>query len=97
MSQYEELISAVEEIAVQAEKDACNLARYAESIGRFNTVFNSLADGSNDSSVKNVYCLFILAQKDLYKAVKALIEASKAGKNWCGETSPKLILKKVRH
>ncbi len=51
MSQYEELISAGTKIAVQAEKDACNLARYATG-GRFNTVFNSLADGSNDSSVK---------------------------------------------
>lgn len=97
MSRYEELKAVIGDIATQAEKDACNLALYAESVGTFNAVFSSLADGSNDSSAKSVYCLFITAQKDLYKAVKALIEASKTGKDWCGEASPKLILKKVRH
>lgn len=95
MSQYEEVIQIVEAIANMSETSSYELLRYAERLSQFSGHFSAIVNGTNDSSAKMVYSSFISAQKELYKAAKVLLEAAKSGYDWCGDTSPKLVLKKV--
>lgn len=97
MSQYEEIIQIVEEIASMSETSSFELIRYAENLGRFVSSFSTLVNGTNDLAAKQVNNYFITAQKELYKAAKSTLEAAKIGYDWCGDTSPKLVLKKVRY
>ena len=96
MSQYEEVVQVVEGIAGDAETKSYALIQYAESLGRFIASFSSVVSGTNVSSAKDVYTAFLSAQKELYKAAKASIEAARAGYEWCGDTQKTLVLKKVR-
>lgn len=96
MSQYEELVQVIRSISNNSETKSYELIQYAESIGRFIASFSSVVNGTNDSSAKDVYTAFLSAQKELYKAAKASIEAARAGYDWCGDTQKTLVLKKVR-
>lgn len=96
MSQYEEIIQIVSEIASMSETASFELINYAEGLSRFVSNFSALVNGSNDPSTKMVCSYFVSAQKELYKAAKATLEAAKIGHDWCGEASPTLVLKKVR-
>lgn len=96
MSQYEEIIQIVSKIASMSETTSFELINYAEGLSRFVSNFSALVNGSNDPSTKMVCSYFVSAQKELYKAAKATLEAAKIGHDWCGETSPTLVLKKVR-
>ena len=96
MSQYEKVVQIVESIAGDSETKSYELIQYAESLGRFIASFSSITNGTNDPAAKNVCVAFTTAQKELYKAAKASIEAAKAGYDWCGDTSKTLVLKKVR-
>lgn len=96
MSQYEEIVQVVESIANDSETKSYELIRYAEGLGRFIANFSATVNGTNDSSAKDVYAAFLSAQKELYKAAKASMEAAQAGYDWCGDTQKTLVLKKVR-
>ena len=94
MSKYEELLQIVEIISSDTENSGYQLLQYTESIGRFIASFSNLVNGTNDSSAKAVVASFSNAQKELYMATKSLLEAAKAGNDWCGADSPKLQLTK---
>lgn len=95
-SKYEEVVQIVESIAGGSETKSYELIQYAGSLGRFIASFSSITNGTNDPVAKNVCVAFTAAQKELYKAAKASIEAAKAGYDWCGNASKNLVLKKVR-
>ena len=95
-SQYEEVVQIVESIAGDSETKSYELIKYAESLGRFIASFSSITNGTNDPVDRNVCASFTTAQKELYKAAKASIEAAKAGYDWGGNASKNLVLKKVR-
>lgn len=96
MSQYEELVQVIRNISNNSETKSYELIQYAENIGRFIASFSSVVNGTNDWSAKDVYTAFLSAQKELYKAAKASMEAAQAGYDWCGDTQKTLVLKKVR-
>ena len=96
MSQYEEIIQIVSEITIMSETASFELINYAEGLSRFVSNFSTLVNGSDDPLTKMVCSYFISAEKELYKAAKATLQASKIGHDWCGGTSPTLVLKKVR-
>lgn len=96
MSHYEELVQVVESIAGDSETKSYEFIQYAEGLGRFIANFTAAVNGTNDPSAREVSSAFITAQKELYKAAKACIEAAQAGYDWCGDTQKTLVLKKVR-
>ena len=96
MSQYEEVVLVVESIASDSETKSYELIQYAEGLGRFIANFSATVNGTNDPSVREVCADFLSAQRELYKAAKASIEAAQAGYDWCGDTQKTLVLKKVR-
>lgn len=96
MSQYEEVVQVVESIANDSETKSYELIQYAEGLGRFIANFSAAVNGTNDPSAKEVCAAFLSAQKELYKAAKASLEAAQAGYDWCGDTQKTLVLKKVR-
>lgn len=95
MSQYEELVQIVEMISSESEMKSYEILQYAESLGRFVQNFSAVVNGTQDPSAKIVYSSFLEAQKELYKAAKATLEAAKAGYDWCGDSPKELVLKKV--
>lgn len=96
MSQYEEVVQVVESIANDSETKSYELIQYAEGLARFIANFSAAVNGTNDPSAKEVRAAFLSAQKELYKAAKASLEAAQAGYDWCGDTQKTLVLKKVR-
>lgn len=96
MSQYEELVQVIQSISNDSEIKSYELIQYAEGLGRFIANFSVAVNGTNDSSARDVYAAFLSAQKELYKAAKASMEAAQAGYDWCGDTQKTLVLKKVR-
>lgn len=96
MSKYEEIVWIIETLSNDSEEKGYELVQCAESLGRVTASFSGIINGTNDSSAKTVYGSFITAQKELYKAAKALLTAASTGHDWCEGTSPKLQLKKVR-
>lgn len=96
MSQYEELVQIVGDISGDSESKSYEFLQYAESLGRFVASFSAIVNGTNDVSAKIVCNSFVAAQKDLYKAAKASLEAAKTGYDWCGGAAPQLVLKKVK-
>lgn len=95
MSRYEELVQIVEIISSDSETRSYEILQYVESLGRFVQKFSAVVNGTQDPSAKIVYCSFVEAQKELYKAAKATLEAAKAGYDWCGDSPKELVLKKV--
>lgn len=95
MSQYEELVQIVESISTDSETKSYEILQYAESLGRFVQSFSAVVIGTQDPSANIVRSSFMEAQKELYKAAKATLEAAQAGYNWCGDAPKELILKKV--
>lgn len=96
MSQYEEIVRIVSEIANMSEITCFELINYAEELSHFVSNFSALVNGSKDPSTKMVCSHFVAAQKELYKAAKATLEAAKIGHDWCSDTLPTLVLKKIR-
>ena len=96
MSQYEEIVQVVESIASDSETKSYELIQYAEGLRRFIANFSAAVNGTNDPSAREVSAAFLAAQKELYKAARASIEAAQAGYDWCGDTQKTLVLKKVR-
>lgn len=95
MSQYEELVQIVEGISADSETKSYEIFQYAESLGHFVQSFSAVVNGTQDSSANTVRSLFMEAQKELYKAAKATLEAAQAGYDWCGDAPKELVLKKV--
>lgn len=96
MSQYEEIAYIIENIASNSETKSYELIQCAENLGKFVTSFLSVVKGTNDPSAKEVYASFISAQKELYKAAKAMLEVAKTGYDWCEDEPKTLVLKKIR-
>lgn len=96
MSQYEEIVQVVEYISNDSETKSYEIFQYAESLGRFLQSFTALVSGTNDPSARTVCDAFLAAQKNLYIASKATMEAAQAGYEWCGDSPKELVLKKVR-
>ena len=96
MSQYGEVVQVVESIANESETKSYELIKYAKGVECFIANFSATVNGTNDPSAKAVCAAFLSAQKELYKAAKASIEAAQAGYDWCGDTQKTLVLKKVR-
>lgn len=96
MSKYEEVVQVVESISKDAEKKGCELIQQAESLERFVSAFSAVANGTNDPMAKKVGTSFMIAEKELYKAAKFLLEAANAGYEWSGDTPKTLVLKKSR-
>lgn len=96
MSQYEELVQVVESISSVTEEKSYEIFQYAENLGHFVQNYNSIVNGTNDPSAKTVYTSFLSAQKKLYIATKAAMEAAQTGFDWCGGSQKELVLKKLR-
>lgn len=96
MSRYEEIVQVVEKIASDSEIKSYEIIRYAEGLERFRANFSAVVNGTNDPSAREVCTAFLVAQKELYKAAKASVEAAQAGYDWCGGTEKKHVLKKVK-
>ena len=96
MNQYEELVQIVESISSDSEMKSYEILQYAESLGCFVQSFSAVVNGTQDTSANVVRSSFMEAQKNLYKAAKATLEAAQAGYDWCGGSQKELVLKKVR-
>lgn len=89
-------MQVVESVSSVTEEKSYELPQYAESLGRFVQNSISVVNGTNDPSTKTVYTSFLSAQKELYIAAKASMEAAQTGYDWCGGSQKELVLKKVR-
>lgn len=96
MSKLEETVYFIACIAEDSEIVAHQLVQCAEKLSRDYAALSSIFEGTNDSIVLTTKSSLTTAQKELYKAVKALIVAGKAGNDWCDGHSPNYQKKKVR-
>lgn len=96
MSKLEETVYFIACIAEDSEIVAHQLVQCAEKLSRDYAALSSIFEGTNDSIVLTTKSSLTTAQKELYKAVKALIVAGKAGNDWCDGQSPNYQKKKVR-
>jgi len=98
MSAYEDLRQFVAVIADDAQEKASELVNCAESIEKCVVMFDRLTATTNGNSAKTVESSFLAAQKHILIAANALLEAAKAGSEWCGSSVPelKLVLKPKR-
>ena len=96
MSQIEELVEYVSYISKDAKVNSLALAQCAEKMERTAATFSNIVKGTKDTSADTVGAAFRKAEKELYLASKALIEAAAAGEDWCDGHAPTLQLKKVR-
>lgn len=85
----------VASIAGEAQNSAFYLKACADDMEKCVVLFSKLTSSTNIYSAKTVEASFRTAQKQLLIAVKALVEASKAGSEWSGvsDAQPRLILK----
>ena len=96
MSQIEELVQYVWSISEDAKTNSLALVQCAEKMERVAAMFSNIVKGTKDTSADKVRMAFATAEKELYIASKALLEASSVGEDWCEGHSPTLQLKKVR-
>lgn len=96
MSKLEETVYFIACIAENSEIVAHQLMQCAEKLSRDSAVLSSVFEGTNDSIVLTAKSSLTAAQKELYKAAKALVIAGKAGNDWCDGHSPNYQKKKVR-
>ena len=96
MSKLEETVYLIACIAEDSEIVAHQLAQCAEKLSRDSAVLSNIFEGTNDSRALTTKSSLTTAQKELYKAVKALVVAGKAGSDWCDGHSPNYQKKKVR-
>lgn len=96
MSKLEETVYFIACIAEDSEIVAHQLVQCAEKLSQDYAALSSIFEGTNDSIVLTTKSSLTTAQKELYKAVKALIVAGKAGNDWCDGHSPNYQKKKVR-
>lgn len=96
MSQIEELVQYVWSISEDAKSNSLALVQCAEKMERVAVMFSNIVKGTKDQSADDVRVAFRNAEKEIYKASQALLEAASAGEDWCEGHSPTLQLKKVR-
>ena len=95
MSEYSELQQYVASLAANAQQSAEGIVAYSRRIEKSAALFDRLTATTNDRSAAEVGANFRDAQKQLLLAARALLEAAKAGGEWCGDSGPvkKLVLK----
>lgn len=96
MSEYSDLKVLVGDIAAESQNMSLALTNYSQTIARNKSFFYTLVATTRDSSAKEVFDCFSVAEKKIQFAAEVLNEAAEAGFRWCDEAPPqlKLVLKR---